>query len=387
MDTDDCKVALKCPYHIYRSEFSHCSVANTQLQCKNYSKQNIIIIRGGAATYVYNETTFVDVQLSLKDGNHVVEYKSFEKHYEKLNADLRMRGSTAVDDSDTDDDCSVFITDVSFHCFLLNNNKHLMVFDNERSIANVYDIEKDKWLWNKKDKYVAYSYEIDEDRAVFLTDEIFIISEYEHLHFYFIDKNDMAHPKLIKKYTIKADKIHYHEHGIVCTNLKIIHTNDTLTSLKFEIIVFGGSGNVFGRSFMKFNVDLSYNNITCTCSSDEKSGFIDKIEEIKPIIRIEEKPILIKSSMIVNNNCHGRDKNDSINIDKIILDQPLWVFGYQCLLNGKNEAVIIIVGGTTGIDVDSHEAPNQSIIVFNVATNTMQLKSKVLKYMNMLLSY
>ena len=42
-----------------------------------------------------------------------------------------------------------------------------MIFNNEGS--NVYNIEKDKWLLDKKDETITYLRQIDEDRAVFIT--------------------------------------------------------------------------------------------------------------------------------------------------------------------------------------------------------------------------
>ena len=71
MDVDKRNCALHCPYDINRIEFSQYSVANSPLQDlnKKYSKQNIII--GGASG---TETTFLEVQVSLRNRNHAVEY-------------------------------------------------------------------------------------------------------------------------------------------------------------------------------------------------------------------------------------------------------------------------------------------------------------------------
>ena len=383
MDVDKRKTALKCPYKINNIEFSQCSVANRQLQYNNYSKQNIII--GGSAGA---EITFLEVQISLKDGNHVVEYKSFEKDYKKSNANLLIAQSMLFHDTH-DSDC-FSISAVYFHSFLLNDNKLLMTLNHGG--LNVYDIEQDKWLTGTTEKGNKNFYVLDGDRVVLVTDEIFVTSDDKHLYFYFIDKNNVTHPKLLKKYTINKDNTEYTQHGIVCTNLKILETisndHDTRarTSLKFDIIVFGGCEAIFfGESFIKFHVNLSYGNKNINIKKNA-NRCIGNIKEIKPIIKIKEEPMSIECSMIVNDNdninCNDdKNKNDDIDDDEIslamdsILMATKWAFGYQCLLNGQNEAVIIIVGGyNTG---DEEEAQDQSIIVFNVARNTIKVKSKV----------
>ena len=282
---------LKCPYNIQRIEFSHCSVVNAQ--DSKYSKRNIII--GGV---LHKQVTFLDAQVSLKDGNHVIEYKSFKKDYQKLHARLHMTNSTTIPFEFLDDaeEC---------HSFLINDNKHLMVFNDEGS--NVYDIENDTWLLNKKDESIIYSRVdvIDDDRVLLITDEIFVISYQKDLYFYFINKNDVAHPKLLKKYTIKQEKVSYEQHGLVCTKLEqtndvkpLSKTGNTCTLLTFEMIIFGGRNIVFGKSFIKFIVDLSYDNvnINININIDQSNDY-----DIKPIINIEEKQMKINCDMIGNN--------------------------------------------------------------------------------------
>ena len=110
----------------------------------------------------------------------------------------------------------------------------------------------------------------------------------------------------MRKYT-------YKEHGLVCTKLtqKNVTQNhdETLsdtggTFLTFEIVIFGGDYE-FCKSFIKFIVDLSYEDIN---TGDQ--------DVIKSIVKIEERPIVIKDGMIV--------KNAGVSY-----------FGYQCLLNRK----------------------------------------------------
>ena len=359
MDVYARKTAFKSPYTITGIEFPQCSTANTQDH--NYSKPNIII--GGAGDH---ETTFVDLQVSMQYGKYILIYKSFEKDYKKLHGHLFMKNYAMKHRKITEPK----IKACGFHSFLINKNKYLMVFRlNEGS--NVYDIENDNWLLNKNDETVVYSDSIGQDRAVLVTDEIFVISFDKELYFYYIDKNDVVHPKFLKRYTIKRNNGKYKQHGLVCTNLKTqTISDDARASLTFELIIFGGSETVFGESFIKFFVDLSYDNINIQ-NIDKKND-----NDIKHIIKIEEKEIKIEPHMIVNDSYGNSYKVESY--------KTLWQFGYQCLLNKKKEVVIIIVGGYAGRKVFNYyrtvslvEAQNTSVILFNLATKKMQLKSKV----------
>ena len=239
-----------------------------------------------------------------------------------------------------------------------------------------------------------HSDRIDQDRVVLITDEIFVISHHRDLYFYFIDKNDIAHPKLLEKYTIKENDhdLSYDEHGIVCTKIaktRQSHDHDTdhddntgnksvsncgsiCTSLKFELIIFGGCETVFGESFMKILVDLklSYDHDNCSIDNNYKNDCNGKfnMKNIKPIIKIKEEKMLIKSEMIVNDENNSKDTYAC----KIRLDKRFRLFGYECLWNGKHEPVIVIIGGTY----------NRSVIVFNVTTNVIQFKSKVCMYVS-----
>ena len=263
------------------------------------------------------------------------------------------------------------------HSFLMRNNKYLMIVDCEGS--NVYDIKNDKWLLDSNNGKF-YCDDWYDDRAILISDDILALSSGNTIEFYFVGKmknknvntinthdesqlvDQITSPKYLTSYDIKYDDVNakFENHGMVCTNLNIIDGDDddnkNVCQLKFNVVLFGVVSRLDNEFlFVDLGIMLSYNyNYNCNLNSNTSD-----INSIKKTCKLD-----------VNENV--------INIGNSITSA---MFGYDCVYNWKNEAIIVIIGGVRLVTVDgkhrTYTTASKTIYLFNTVTHKIESKPDV----------
>ena len=337
-----------CLYEVSWVNFCQYSVlAQQKHKRRDHPMTKRIILPGGFGSY---ENKFYELQYnSTRSKQQQILYTPLEDEYQMWNANLRPIAQNAG----------------NVHAFLLHNNKYLMAMGSSGS--NVYDMTKDEWILKNGEIDTTLSDdEWDERRALFINDEILITSYDTNVEFYYVGQNNkfqaIAHPQLLKKYQFKNEHIWYDCHGMVCTRLKVINGDES--KLNFDLYLFGGwnVNKSFLDSFVKLNVTLSYyvedfdsigiNNIINN-SNGNCSNYKPKCD-----FEIKETKISVKD----------------IKCNKLNFSRYIKWFGCQCVMNAKNEEIIIIIGGAA-----SNNDVNKSINLFNTVTHTMTVYDNVCK--------
>ena len=276
---------------------------NNQLQMSPKQQKNIII--GGRKN---SETAFYEFDWDDKTNSINYKHIGFE-HSKKKFANLN----------------SIQLSSAQhLHSYLVGKNKYLVVFKNAITTRyNVYDVKNDKWLLTKKKK----RFQRPGMRNVLINDEIIIESAYNRLNFSYIGNDHITDPIKMHTYILKTKNVFYCYHGMCIIDFIIIEQEQSYKTYKLKIVLFGGSENKnydFFSSFLYLDIILSYKGIT--------------------LINLSIDEILI-------------DKNEIklINMNEKTENQKIWCrFGFECILNDKNEALIVIIGGNKSISRNIH---------------------------------
>ena len=309
METEVLHHETSCPYNMIESPFARRSVTirNSRTESKSQREQstrNIIV--GGSQR---KQTSFYEILfVKESDRRRIPIFKSFEKDLDDKNANLSKMGINRKYGGQLA--CS----------HLTNDERHIVVLD--RSVGyNVYDMANDKWLLSTNNKAIINSTGFA--RSLLIDDEIFVVSERNCVYFYSIKNEKLKCPQLIKKYQFSDKRLSYFAHGMCCIGGTCSYDQDKKCNYKqWKILLFGNStGEIqisFFESFLLLNVEMDVDN------------------NMMRIKRIEEELI----------NFEMDNKSKWINIDPQheIFDNFL-DFGYECIINSKGEAVIIIIGG------------------------------------------
>ena len=375
MDQKNGQQSSKCSYNFAKVEFCQCSVASSMGRkytkgAMTYPNNHNIIVGGYGSGQMRDGNQFYNIILTNKKSPNELTFQPFEGS--EANLTTFHNGSTLGAEN--------------VHCCLINRttSKHkskknyLLLYEEDGS--NVYDMDTDEWLSNKRDITVAELLWTDEDRYLLINDEIVIISAENELYILFIGNDHIMQPLVLYKYKLKTKSLDYEDHGMVCTQFKQEKISDEIelgnTMVELEIILFGGFNNVcFGKSLLKINIKLTYNDDYSNISNSTSVSDNRKDDM--------EKSLEIKETLLQYNNikCINFDKNLSV------LDGVFDRFGYQCIFNSKNEGVIIVIGGRHNIDHYLHGSEIRSrksgkkgsrmLHLFNAVTNEMYFYDNV----------
>lgn len=187
---------------------------------------------------------------------------------------------------------------------------------------------------------------------------------------------------LIKKYEYtNVNCYHLESHGMCCIDYKINcqKINDKsetstgkIQSIKCKMVIFGShelaEENQFLDSFLELDIKITF----------DKSFDVEQvsIDDNFDMLKID-----IQESMI-ERNMFKYAKSDERCLD--LMD--MYCFGYQCVYNDKNEAIIIIVGGCCfrwkkSKDVNDNKKRekelSKSIVFYNTVTHEFKVKPNV----------
>ena len=161
---------------------------------------------------------------------HSIQFKSFENDYKQKFAKVNWIG----------------LSDPKFtHLYLVDNNKYLVVFYCNQEY-NVYDMENHVWINRLGTVYLSAN-STYYSRSVLINDEIIILSNLNHLYFYYIGNNCITYPQPIHQYTFKTQNVKHQRHGMCIIDFtrqeSISSSNDHLYpcyNYKLKILLFGG---------------------------------------------------------------------------------------------------------------------------------------------------
>ena len=265
-----------------------------------------------------------------------INYKSFENDYKKKYANLKNIG--------------LHFGPARTHSYSVQNNKYIVVFY-ENTCYNVYDMKNDKWLINSGEKMLSKN-NSSGSRSVLINDEIIIISWQQSLYFYFIGNDHIIDPILMNEYKLKTKDILFWNHGMCIIDfIKQESLKDELyQTYKLKIVLFGGTWNKnILSSFLYLDILLSY------VSNDKSKNKIINLS-------IDEK-LIDENKIRLRNINHEEIKN-----------APKWYdFGFECILNVKNEPIIVIIGGCDGLV----KLLSRNIHLFNCVTYELIRQTQV----------
>ena len=282
--------------NVYYVPFTQYSHFPTNLNDQQSPKQRKNIIVGG---YYSNDDGFYE--FDVDDVGTSINHKSFKNDYDKIFANLKCIGLKNAKDTNS---------------YLVQNNKYIVVFGGIDEYYNVYDIENDKWLLTKGKKTLRHHL----NRSVLINDEIIIGSSNEKLYFYFIGKDHITNPILIHVYMLNANGILFYKHGMCVIDFVQQESpkDKSYQTYKLKIVLFGGLRRKdFLSSFLCLDIVISY------ISNDKKFKLV---------------------SLAIDDNLIDKKKIKLINMNENTIDY-YFSFGFECIVNSKNEPVIIIIGG------------------------------------------
>lgn len=278
----------------------------------NQPKRNIIC--GG--TDMANATSFYEIILS-RATNPTANFISIEHEYMKINANLNKSGSRLTRSCDMK----------SLHSHLTSNEKYVIAIQDTWGY-NVYDLENDNWLLSLNNTTVMQdALPRATERSLLINDEIIAISEGNNIHFYSIAGDRLKNPQLIAKHNIKTDKLGYACHGMCCIGFDDVKQgkDNSFDSYTCKIVLFGGAfgyGQKLFQSFVVFNIKVN------------RSRYKIKLDSIN-----EEK-----INFDMDNSKSNREKWVNIDPNNDVYNN-YFDFGFECIYNAKQEAVILIIGG------------------------------------------
>ena len=183
---------------------------------------------------------------------------------------------------------------------------------------------------DQDDKYKMQGivYAEDFSRSLMINDEIIIISEAKRIFFYYIGlkhklegDNCLIYPKCFGLYDILTKECDYRGHGMCLIEYEYNYDkHKNKCDYRFKLILFGSDvyncSTPFIETIVQFDVKISIN----LKSVDEKKMIIFECNENK-----------IKCKDI---ECYNFTVNEELQF-----------FGYECVLNHKNQPIIMIIGG------------------------------------------
>lgn len=276
-----------------------------------------------------------------------ITYKSIQYHYNKKFANLKYAGLTSA---------------LCIHSYLVQNSNYLVVFCGDKCY-NVYDMENDTWLLNQREKGLTHNNK--DTRSVLINDEIIIISRHKKLFFYFIGNNHITNPILIHRHTLKTKNIRFNSHGMCIISLKKtqMHSTDT-TNVNCNRIKLDNNDNKDKDEYPTYNVKIML------FGGDENRGFLSSLLELDILISYmyESKDNSCNIGRVtIDEKLMNKNKIELENMDKISCEY--WYrFGFECILNWKQEPIIIIVGGYQ---------MEKSIHLYNCVTKQLICKDQV----------
>ena len=292
------------------------------------------------------DTEFCEVLLSkdtIEPG--YIKWKSLNKDHNKSNADLK---KISFDDAE---DVNSFLID----------NKYMFI--QNKTQYNVYDMIDDEWLLKENDSFysqVYTSYDAREKesillwyeaRSVVINDQFYIISLHNNVYFFPVwNYYRIIDLDVLEKYSLTTKDSYFAAHGMCCIDFEYKSTTNgknIVHDLRFKLLLFGGTKQ-FKRDFfstfltldikMEFKTDSNYK-----LCKDMYDGF-----QLSKFIVTESKSNLEANEYRMRNWSH---------------------FAYHCILNGKCEPIIVIVGGTYD--------DCSSVCLYNTITQEICVKSQV----------
>ena len=305
-------------------------------QTQNVDKKKLIV----SATYSdFSNSCFQE--FFTDDETNAMHYKSFENDYNKKFAHLKYS--------------SLWQGDYLSHSYLIENNKYLVVFK-DNDYYDVYDMDKDKWLVDHKcplGEKVGFK-----SRSIMINDEIIIASGDDlcGLRFYYMGNKHITNPITIYSHYLQTPLL-FAQHGMCVIAFKKLDTNlkksknlknELLKTFELKIILFGGSWNdPILSSFLILDILID-----CDYSKNWQS--------------FPDVDISIDETLIDWNKIKLTNMGFSYTLRKSIIWKN---FGYECIFNDKNEAIIIVIGGFGKWRQDIH--------LFNCVTYELASKQKV----------
>ena len=277
-----------------------------------------------------------------KSSNGYISYKSFEKDYNKKNANLKIIGSDNAD----------YIAS-----YLLHDNKYLIVI-HSIYYYNVYDLLNDKWLIKGKGAQLSLG---TYTQSVLINETVLVNTTHRRVNFYWIDENHMTNPLLIKEYRMKKSNAWFESHGVCCIDCK---------ENSFKLVLLGGMYETFLSSFMILDCQLKLSNYKESASSNSCDNSNINISNINRYQIIVKETLIDENDIQLRMECENECQNV---VNKSVIKTMKWTcFSVECIMNGKNEAVIIFVGG-----FDIQLNIKKWIGLFNVTTKQLIIKQNV----------
>ena len=338
---------------------------------------------------------FCEVFPNNDNNSPSIKYKSFKSDYNLKNASV-----SGIN----------MITAIDVHSYLIENTDHddsknsemkyqyMVVFEYMKGY-NVYDMINDCWLLDSNVKGdEGHIYDEEGARSLLITDDILLISSMGYLYFYWISvkSGHITNPILIKKYeyaSFPSMDHHFDNHGMCCVDYNISYNDininknnqksghEKIQSITFKVYLFGSDETSrqyeFLDSFLQLNIILSFDKSFDTLMMHDINITNNNYKgKINNMLKIDIKENMIERDML----------KYSQNDEKYLDLTDMYCFGYQCLYNDKNEAIIIIIGGCcfhwkNSNDIDENKKRqkqlSKSVIFYNTATNELTVKPNV----------
>ena len=265
------------------------------------------------------------------------------KDYGKKNADLKNVGLSNAEDV------------VPF----LIDNKYILF--HRGSAYKVYNMMKDEWMLTQEKMTTVSDMNNqilnritfwNNSRSVIINDQFLILSIRHNLTIFPIwNEYRITHLSAIHVYGLKTGT-HYMNHGFCCIDFDYSYSysyNDgdddddqvgitklMYHNLSFKLLLFGGSlsmnSKYFCESFLTLDISLDFcSNINYKSCHDDNDG----LQSFELDTNENEIEIKVKSNSLI--------AKDSIAQD--YFEKKFWSrFAYGCILNGKNEPIVVIIG-------------------------------------------
>ena len=330
-------------------------------------------------------------ELILTNNDRRISYKSFRKDYKKSNAHY---------DNNTGKQ----------HSFLVQNNKYICVIPHSIDKYQVYDVENDQWLTppsprfhinvtRSRNPWLANS----GSRSILAGDDIIVYSYHRQILFYYIGGDFVTNPSLVGKYDHFKSYIF---HGLLCVNYDCdydydynyscnsynkepstksanntieignCHESDDIIlnkNYKFKIMLFGGSCTIRGllHSFIELDIKLTVNLSTDGKKYINHFGSNEKgarcMKKIDSHLNVKETD--------VDGNKIVCDENAKRIFSQGVIAQS---FGHDIMYNGKNEPIIVIIGGTwQGRAYHSPNETHRDIYLYNCVSKQLKAVKNV----------
>ena len=322
------------PFRMHGGPFAK---ANTFPEDPNFRGRCIIFPH---RRFVGPKSTFYELTITSTDNgdDDEISYQLFKTQANDDSKEERMKSVTGM-----------------IYLFLVQNNKYLGVIQEKE--YTVYDIENDKWLPLHTDLMKPVSYR--GSRYALIGDDIIVYNGANKMFFYYIAGDHITLPIFLKEYTLDTD---YSYHGLSCIKYdeKIDVNNDDGTiniKYEFKILIFGGS-QAFLKSFIELGVELV---IVEELQGDVRSSNINNNAKFSSKMTINQAKIDSKEIIC--------DENVSILLESSTTGES---FGHDIVHNIKNEAIIVIFGGSWGQQGSKMSETHRNVYLYNCVNKTLK---------------